>query len=356
MRKVTILAPYNTMATTVFGPMDIFNQAGRLWNRVTKRPPEPLFDVTVASADGNPIRSVNNILIQPHCGIEEIRQTDLIIISSATYIEEILDKTPEVVPWIRDHYHRGAQVAAVCTGVFLLAETGLLDGKSATLHWGFAEIFHRRFPQVKLRKDRMFLDHGRLYCSAGVSAGLDLSLYLVEKFCGRRAAVESAKTMVLDMGRELQSPYECVSFPKDHGDGLVVKAQEWMEERQSETIDYERLARELRMSRRSLERRFKRSTGVTPLVYLQTLRVEEAKRMLEERTGTFSEITYRVGYEDIPFFRKIFVRLTGLRPNEYRRRFGGYHGKPRKLPTVESGRGSGYSEPTGHAAAGEDER
>jgi transcriptional regulator GlxA family with amidase domain len=342
MKKVTILAPYNTMATTIFGPMDVFNQAGLLWNRVTKSPPTPFFDVTVASADGQPIRSVNNINIQPHCGIDDIQQTDLIIISSATYIQEILDKTPELVPWIRHHYDRGAHVASICTGVFLLSETGLLDGKSATLHWGFVDIFRKRYPQVKLQQDRMFIDHGRLYCSAGVSAGLDLSLYLVEKFCGRQAAVESAKTMVLDMGRVSQSPYEHVSFPKDHGDHLIVKAQEWIEQHQSEVIDYEWLAQKLRMSRRSLERRFKQSVGVTPLGYLQTLRVEKAKQLLEEGTQTFSEITYQVGYEDIPFFRKIFVRLTGLRPNEYQRRFTGYSAE---LPgtRIESRSGSRYS-------------
>jgi transcriptional regulator GlxA family with amidase domain len=170
----------------------------------------------------------------------------------------------------------------------------------------------------------MFIDHGRLYCSAGVNAGLDLSLYLVEKFCGRQAAVESAKTMVLDMGRISQTPYERLIFRKDHGDPLVVKAQEWIERHESEPIDYEWLAQELRMSRRSMERRFKQSLGVTPLGYVQKLRVERAKLLLEEGTRTFSEIAYQVGYEDIPFFRKIFVRLTGLRPHEYQRRFTGY--------------------------------
>ncbi len=327
MKKVTILAPYNTLATTIFGPMDIFNQAGRLWNRLAQTPATPFFEVTVASADGQPIRSVNNIHIQPHCGIEDIEQTDLIIISSATYILDILDKTPGLVPWLLDHYNRGAHIASICTGVFLLAETGLLDGKTATLHWGFADMFRKRYPQVQLRHDRIFIDHGRLSCSAGVSAGMDLSLYLVERFCGRQTAVESAKTMVLDMGRETQSPYERLSFPKDHGDRLVVKAQEWIEQHQAEPIDYELLASRLRMSRRSLERRFKQAVGVTPLGYLQNLRVETAKRLLEEGTRTFSEITYHVGYEDIPFFRKLFIRITGLRPNEYSRRFSGYGGR-----------------------------
>lgn len=327
MKKVTILASYNTMATTIFGPMDILNQAGRLWNRVNDFPQTPYFDVTIASADGKPIRSVNNIHIQPHCCIADIEQTDLIIISSATYIERILGRNPEVVPWLCQHYENGTHIASICTGVFLLAETGLLDGKCATLHWGFTDMFRKRYPRVELEHDRMFIDHGRLYCSAGVSAGLDLTLYLVEKFCGRIAAVESAKTMVLDMGRERQAPYEYFLAPVDHGDPLIVRAQKWMQQHQTEQIDYERLAKQFGISRRSLERRFKQAVGVTPLGYLQKLRVEFAKRLLEEGTRTFNEITYQVGYEDISFFRKLFIRLTGLRPKEYQRRFTGFSHK-----------------------------
>lgn len=328
MKKVTILGLYNSMATTIFGPMDILNQAGRLWNRVGHSPPTPFFDVTIASADGQPIRCTNNVLIQPHCSIDAVHQADLIVIASATHIEQILQKNPELVPWIRRQYNQGAHVASICTGVFLLAETGLLDGKSATLHWGFTEMFRQRYPQVNLKQDQMFIDQGRLYCSAGVNAGMDLSLYLVEKFCGRQTAVQSAKSMILDLGRETQTPYSCCLFPKDHGDPLVIKAQTWMEQHQTQFIDYNRLARKFRMSRRSLERRFKQSTGVTPLGYLQRLRVETAKRLLEEGSQTFNEITFRVGYEDIPFFRKVFVRVTGLRPKEYQQRFAGYSAKP----------------------------
>ncbi len=321
MKKVTILGLYNTMATTIFGPMDILNQAGRLWNRMSRSPQTPFFDVTIVSADGQPIRSVNNIQIQPHCSINQIEQTDLIIIASATYIDKILEKNPELIPWIRHHYNQGAHIASICTGVFLLAETGLLDGKSATLHWGFTEEFRKRYPQISVKQDKMYIDHGRLYCSAGVSAGMDLSLYMVEKFCGRKAAVGSAKTMVLDMGRERQTPYNCYFVPKDHGDSPIIEAQEWIEQHQTQAIDYDWLAQKFRMSRRSLERRFKNAVGVTPLGYLQKLRVEYAKHLLEEGIQTFNEITYQVGYEDISFFRKIFIRLTGLRPKEYQQRF-----------------------------------
>jgi transcriptional regulator GlxA family with amidase domain len=331
-KRVTILGLYNSMATTIFGPMDIFNQAGRLWNRVSKSPQSPLFDVTIASVDGRPIQCLNKVQIQPHCSIETVKETDMIIIASATYIEQILQGGPELIPWIRSQYKRGAHVASICTGVFLLAETGLLDGKSATLHWGFAEIFRRRYPHISLQEDKMFIDQGRLYCSAGANAGLDLSLYLVEKFCGRHTALQSAKAMILDLGRETQTPYRCYLLSEDHGDPIVLRAQKWIEQHYSQSIDYDALATKFRMSRRTFERRFKRATNATPLVYLQQLRVEAAKRMLEDGITTFDEITYLVGYEDVPSFRKTFVKLTGLRPKEYQQRFAGYLAKPVSRP------------------------
>ena len=339
MKKVTILGLHNSMATTIFGPMDILNQAGRLWNRLNRTEHTPLFDVTIASPDGGPIRSVNRIEIQPHCSIRDVDHSDLIIIASATYIDKILEHHPELPDWLRHHYNKGAHVASICTGVFLLAETGLLDGKSATLHWGFTEQFKDRYPNVALQHDRMFIDHGRLYCSAGVSAGMDLSLYLVEKFCGRQVARESAKTMVLAMDRHLQTPYSCFLGARNHADSLMAKAQDWLEENATQTVNYDDMAHTLGMSRRSLERRFKQATGMTPLSYIQQLRVEKAKRMLEDSARTFNEITYAVGYEDISFFRKVFVRLTGLRPKEYQQKFSGFADKTAILKPKEKIRG-----------------
>lgn len=296
------------MAATIFGPMDIFNQAGSLWNRVSKSPQTPFFDVTIASPDGQPIQCLNKIQIQPHRSMETVEETDLIIIASATYIDQILERYPDLVPWLRRQYDRGSHVASICTGVFLLAETGLLDGKSATLHWGFTDIFRRRYPRVSLKEDHMFIDQDRLYCSAGVSAGMDLSLYLVEKFCGRQTAVQSAKTMILDPGREMQTPYKSYLFSGDCGDPLVVNTRRWIEQHCAQPVDYDELASKFRISRRSFERRFKRAMGVTPLGYQQQLRVETAKRLLEEGRRSFSEITYMVGYEDVPSGVPAFAR------------------------------------------------
>lgn len=324
VKKVTVLGLHNSMASTIFGPMDIFNQAGRIWNRVTKVPSTPYFEVTLASPDGEPFQATNNILIQPHCGVEAIEKTDLIMIASATFIKQIKKQSPGLIPWLKRQYARGAHIASVCTGVFLLAETGLLDDKSATLHWGYGHMFRQYYPNVKMETDRMFLDHGRLYCSAGVNAGMDLSLYLVEKFCGRQVAVQCAKTMVLDLGRTAQTPYGSFLYPGDHRDPVIMEIQNWIQQNHAQPIDYDQLANRFRLSRRSLERRFKSATNHTPLSYVQELRVETAKRLLEEGNHTFSEITYMVGYEDISYFRKLFVRLTGLRPREYQHRFAGY--------------------------------
>lgn len=312
------------MATTIFGPMDILNQAGRLWNRLSKKPAQPFFDVCLASADGQVVQSVNNIMIQPHYSIKEIDQTDLIVIASATYIDKILAMNPELIPWLIKHYESGTHIASICTGVFLLAETGLLNGQSATLHWGFTDEFKNRYPKIRLDHDRIFIDHGRLYCSGGVTAGMDLSLYLVEKFCGRDAALASAKTMVLDTGRTAQTPYECFIPPVAQKDTLIAEVQAWITRHKTRAINYDTLADTFSISRRSLERRFKRAAGMTPLSYLQKLRVEHAKKLLEQGRHTFSEITYQVGYEDIAFFRKIFTRITGLRPREYQQKFSGF--------------------------------
>ena len=312
------------MATTIFGPVDVLNQAGRFWDGESPGRRSIPLDVKIASADGGAISTLDGVELLPQCGINDVEDVDLIVIASATQVDEILRRAPGLVDWIRHHHSKGAHVASICTGVFLLAESGLLDGKTATLHWGFVHEFKLRYPHIALEPDRIFLDHGRVYCSAGVTAGMDLSLYLVEKFCGRAAARQSAKTMVLGMDRRQQTPYGSMVKNRVLDDPVVAGAQEWIEENQARSIDYNELAAALKISRRSLERRFKNRTGTTPLAYLQQLRVEKAKQMLEQGRSCFAHIAHAVGYEDVSFFRKLFIRLTGLKPKEYQEKFAGY--------------------------------
>lgn len=321
MKKVVVLATGHTVASTFAGPLDVFNQSGVLWNRVCGMPKKSAFDVELVTTDGEPFPCAGGFMVQPNRSLHDVTDADLIVISSIGNISDAMLVHRETIPWLRRHHSRGAHLASVCTGAFLLAETGLLEGKKATTHWGFASLFRRRYPKVDLKPERMITDEGNLLCSAGFMAGVDLSLYLVGKYCGRDVKLQCAKAMIYDINRSSQSPYSRFRAQKKHRDTRILSAQTRLEDHYSEKFNLDQLARQVGMSIRTFERRFKAATGDTPTVYLQRLRVESAKRQLEETEKTFDEITYDVGYEDSSFFRKVFVRHTGLRPQRYRRKF-----------------------------------
>ncbi len=321
MKKVTILAMQNSMAFTIIGPMDVFSQVGVMWNYFNGLNSSPSFDVRLVPTTGKPFKSLYGARMVPDGSIHDAGQTDLIVVSSIMDIDKTLREQGEVVGWLKDRYKAGSHIATICSGSFVLAETGLLDGKTATTHWAFANQFQRRYPRIELKAERMITDEGDLFCSGGYGAGIDLSLYLVEKYCGREVALQSSKSLISDINRTSQAPYAVLQYRKDHGDDQILKVQEWIEKNFDKDFSYDELARRGGMSRRTLERRFRNATGETPLTYRQNLRVETAKRLLEEGIYTFDEITYRVGYEDRSTFRKVFSRLTGLVPTEYRKKF-----------------------------------
>jgi transcriptional regulator GlxA family with amidase domain len=321
MKRVTILAMYKAMASSVIGPMDVFYQAGVMWNHFQGQKLTPFFRTEVVTIDGKPLKCLNGVRMLPDGSIRDVDSTDLIVISSILDIDKTMKYEGEVFDWLKGHYRRGTHIATICTGAFVLAETGLLDGKTATTHWSAAQEFRRRYPRVELKPERLITDEGDLFCSGGMNAGTDLSLYLVEKHCGHDVALQSSKTMISDIGRTLQAPYAIFQFQKDHDDREILAVQTLMEEDFDQNYPYEELAQRFGMSRRTFERRFKAATGDTPLIYLQRVRVEAAKKMLETRNLSFEEISYRVGYEDTGAFRKVFLRQTGLRPREYQRRF-----------------------------------
>lgn len=323
MKKVSILATNGTIATTVSGPMDVFFLAGRLWNSIYDEPMTPFFDVEIIGEKEGPVKCLNNVLITPHRTIADPGQTDLIIISSITSRDRIPKHRPGTIRWLRQQHRRGASIAGVCTGAFLLAETGLLDGKSATTHWGFIDLFRQRYPRVNLRPEKVITDEGTLYCAGALSAGIDLSLYLVEKYCGHEVAIQCSKALLHDMGRKTQRPYSVLQFQKKHTDEAVLAAQDWLEKNYTQAVEMNSVARFHGMSRRTFERRFKHATGDTPLCYLQKIRVEAAKKMLETQSTTFEEISYRSGYENPGHFREIFKKHTGLLPGHYERYFRG---------------------------------
>ena len=321
MKKITILAMQNTMASTIIGPMDVFYQAGILWNYFNGQKLTPYFDVKVVTTIGKPFKCQNGVRIVPNGSILDVQDTDLIVVSSILDIDKTLRVQSEVIDWLKEHYHRGAHIATICSGAFVLAETGLLDGKTATTHWAFADQFQKRYPQIELKPERLITDENDLFCSGGYNAGLDLSLYLVEKYCGHKVALQSSKSVISDIGRTSQAPYAIFQIQKKHSDNKILAVQKWIENNFNQNFNYDKLARKNGMSRRTFERRFKTATGETPLTYQQRLRVETAKHLLENGDHSFDEITYRVGYEDSSTFRKVFYKQTRLRPTEYRKKF-----------------------------------
>ena len=321
MKKVTILAMYNTMASTVIGPMDVFYQAGVVWNFFHGQNPAPYFEVKVVTSNGAPFKCLNQARMIPDGSIHDVQDADLIVVSSILDIDRTLSVQGEVVDWLKDRHRRGSQIATICSGAFVLAETGLLDGKTATTHWGFADQFQKRYPQITLKPERLITDEGDLFCSGGYNGGIDLSLYLVEKYCGHEVALQSSKSVIADIGRTSQAPYAIFQFQKDHRDNQILAVQEWIENNFNQSFTYDKLAQRHGMSRRTFERRFKAATGDTPLTYQQRIRVEAAKRLLEDGNRSFDEITYQVGYEDSSTFRKVFLKQTSLRPTEYQKKF-----------------------------------
>jgi len=323
MTYVTVLFLDGTFSSTAVGPMEVFRHAGYLWNMLTGKPLAPRFRVTTASVDGRAVRCDGPVLIQPTAALRDIRRTELIFIpSTGISLDDVVERNAPVLPWLRRWHERGAAIASVCSGVSLVAAAGFLDGRRATTHWALAERFREKYPRVRWMPELMVTEDGPFYCGGGVNAALDLSLYLVEKFCGHEIAMQSAKALLIDTPRAWQAGFAIVPLKTEHSDDSISAAQEWLHQNFHQTFPLEAPARRVGMSQRNFVRRFKQATGDSPLIYLQKLRVAAAKRLLESDHRTMQEISDAVGYQDVAFFRKVFHRHTGVSPSGYRERFG----------------------------------
>jgi transcriptional regulator GlxA family with amidase domain len=225
------------------------------------------------------------------------------------------------LPWLRKWRARGAYIAGACTGVAFLAESGILDGRQATTHWGVADIYRERYPKVRWRTEQFVTEDGRLFCSGGVYASIDLSLYLVEKFCGHEVALQCAKSLLLSMPRGRQSGHSVVQLSRPHSDDKIRQTEEYLQQHFDSDVSIDKLAERVGMGSRNFIRRFKAATGRVPGAYIQTLRVSAAKELLELGTASIQAVSSKIGYDDIGFFRNLFKRHTGMTPGEYRDRF-----------------------------------
>ncbi|MDQ0106719.1 transcriptional regulator GlxA family with amidase domain [Chitinophaga terrae (ex Kim and Jung 2007)] len=275
----------------------------------------------VGNGDQIPQRD-DQFMVAPDRHLDEVPHTDLILIPSLQgEIPHMLDANRELVPWIRKHYHQGASVASLCLGAFLLADTGLLDGKQCTTHWKWAETFRKMYPGIELRDEKIITEDGRIFTSGGAFSYLNLLIYLVEKYAGRDMAVAIAKAYAIEMNRPGQSAFMIFEGQKAHKDEKIKMAQEFIEKGFREKISVGQLADMTAISRRSFERRFKKNTGNTVVEYIQRIKIEAAKRDFESSDKTINEVISDVGYIDSKAFRTIFKRITGLTPMEYRNKF-----------------------------------
>ncbi|HKW17224.1 MAG TPA: helix-turn-helix domain-containing protein [Terriglobales bacterium] len=322
-KEITVLLLDQMFSSTAIGPAEVFRHAGSLWNILTGSRGAPSFHVTTASADGRPVNCDGDIQIQPNVALKDVGKTDLIFVpTTGLSVDDVVERNAPIVPWLQRRSTRGVAVASVCSGVGLVAAAGLLDGKKATTHWGLAERFREKYPRVNWMPELMVTEDRGFYCGGGVNASLDLSIYLVERFCGHEIAMQTAKALLIETPRAWQSGFAIVPLKTDHTDDNIASAQEWMHKNFARTFPLEEPARRVGMSERNFVRRFKQATGDNPLTYLQKVRVAAAKRMLESNHRSMQEISEAVGYQDPVFFRSLFQRHTGVSPSAYRERFG----------------------------------
>lgn len=318
MKDISIIVAEGAILGNVEGPRQVFTEVNQFLESMGK---PPLFNVQLVglTREGQLNDGLYTISTLP---FKDVKSTDLIIIP-AMYgdLRKAVEANKDFIPWIINQHKTGAEVASLCLGAFLLASTGLLNGKSCATHWLAANDFRKMFPEVTLVEEKIMTDENGIYSSGGAYSSLNLILYLVEKYAGRETAVFCSKTFQIDIQRDSQSPFMIFKGQKEHEDVPVKKAQEFIETNFQDKITVDQLATMLALSRRNLERRFKKATSNTVTEYIQRVKVEAAKMSLESSRENVNEIMYNVGYQDPKAFRTVFKKITGLSPIQYRNRY-----------------------------------
>lgn len=314
MKHLTILVPDGeNNISSIAGAYKIFSRANQT---------KPIFEIELAGVSKTVDFYGGLFSVRPHKHISDIKKTDLVIIPSLNHnYDKSTAINGELIDWIGKQYRDGVAIASICTGAFLLAAAGLLDGKSCSTHWSAADEFRVRFPKVNLKTDQLITDEQGIYTNGGAYSFLNLMLYLVEKYYDRKIAIHCAKIFQIEIDRHSQSDFIIFQGQHNHGDELVKKAQHYIEHRIDEKIATEELAASLAIGRRNFDRRFIKATGNTPTEYAQRVKIEAAKKAFETSRKSVNEVMYEVGYSDQKAFREVFRKITGLSPLEYRNRY-----------------------------------
>src|SRR5215203_2318234 len=319
MKHISILVPKGAILGSLEGSRLLLTQVNEFFK--AKGEP-PIFNVQLVGLAKETLLVGGLFTANTDVLIGDVKKTDLIIIPALDGdLQEAIHKNKDFLPWIMEQYNKGAEVASLCLGAFLLASTGLLNGKKCATHWLAANQFKTMFPEVNLVTEKILTDEHRIYSSGGAFSYLNLILYLIEKYAGREMAVLSSKVFAIEIERDSQSPFIIFQGQKQHEDDLVKKAQDFIEKNYQEKITVDELATMFAISRRNLERRFRKVTFNSVVEYIQRVRIEAAKMSLEGTRENVNEAMYKAGYSDTKAFRTTFKKHTGISPLEYRNKY-----------------------------------
>lgn len=322
---VTLVATSDAQVSPLSGLFETLTAFQLLASFEPDIPRQP-FEVEIVTPDAETVRGASGLPLGAHRTHQEVERTDIAIIPLMLVDDSgwVTGRYPRLVEWLREQHAAGAILASACTGVLLLAETGLLDGRQATIHWAFAPTFCQNFPDVRLRPEEVLItagDRQELVMTGGVMSWHDLALHLIARHVGPNAAQAMARLLMLEWHGEGQAPYIDFAPRLDHGDAVVADVQRWIASHYMIANPVDEMVARTRLARRTLERRFAKATGQSPIAYVQSLRVSEARRRLERTNLTVDQVGLEVGYENAAFFRRVFQRATRMTPSAYRRKF-----------------------------------
>lgn len=320
MKHISIILPVgHTSLVNIEGTYQIFSMVNDLMEATGK---VKLFTISLVGLSKEVSQTTGLFTVNSQKLLNEVKKTDMIFIPAIHgNPADAIKNNQEFIPWIVNNYNKGAEVVSFCIGAFFLAATGLLNGKNATTHWMFSDLFRTMYPDVNLLDDKIMTEHDRVYTSGGAYSYLNLIIYIVEKYAGREVALQTAKTFMIDIDKGSQAQFIMFKGQKEHSDNEIKKAQNYIEQNFDKRITVTELAEKFALSKRNLERRFKKATSNTVSEYIQRVKVEAAKKQLENSSGQVSEVMYNVGYNDTKAFRTVFKKVTGLSPAQYKMKY-----------------------------------
>lgn len=319
MKHISILVPHKAILGSLEGTRQLFCQVNEF---AKSRGAEPIFKVQLVGIQKETALTGGLFTANTDVTIDDVTNTDLIVIPAVDGdLAEAIEINRAFLPWIKEQYDKGSEVASLCLGAFLLASTGILKGKKCATHWLAENAFRQMFPDVELVTEKIITDEHRIYSSGGAFSYLNLILYLIEKYAGREMAVLAAKVFAIEIERQNQLSFTIFQGQKNHDDEQIRQAQDFIEKNYSEKITVDDLASMVALSRRNFERRFKKATANTVAEYIQRVKIEAAKMALEGTRENVNDAMYKVGYNDSKSFRTIFRKITGLSPMEYRNKY-----------------------------------